>query len=163
MAPSSVASHINFLRNTRPPKSRTLITPRSPKTPPLISDNEEDHRSELSSEAQSPLMASHSVPSIQTPSSAPYYHYNVQDYLGRSHPGYVPRQPVRHSRCTSTGVTLQNWSWSQLKPSRFDTAKHGPGGEGEDDDLSIDESFDNFGDERVQEAARTLSMLSRAR
>jgi len=160
VVPSPVASQINISRN-RPPKSpSTLVMSRSPKTPPLISDNEEDHRSELSSEAQSPL-ASHSIQS--PPPSAPYYDYNVQDYLGRSHPGYVPRQPARHSWCTSTGANLQNWSWSQLKPSRFDTAKHSHGGDGEDDDLSIEESFDSFGDERVQEAARTLSMLSQAR
>jgi len=160
---SPAASQTNFLRNKRHPKSTTLVTPRSPKTPPLISDNEEDHRSELSSEAQSPITANHSIPSVQSPPPAPYYDYNVQDYLGRSHPGYVPRQPARHSWCTSTGASLQNWSWSQLKPSRFDTAKHSRGGDGEDDDLSIEESFESFGDERVQEAARTLSMLSRAR
>ena len=135
---------------------------RSPKTPPLISDNEEDHRSELSSEAQSPLMSSHSMPSFPNPPSVPYYDYNVQDYLGRSHPGYVSRQPARRSWCSSTGATLQNWSWSQLKPSRFDTTKQSRGGDADDDDLSIGESFDSFGDERVQEAARTLSMLSRA-
>lgn len=164
VTPSLVLSHTNFVRNTKPPKSpSTLVTSRSPKTPPLISDDEEDHRSELSSEAQSPLMASHPMPPSQSPPSARYYDYNVQDYLGRSHPGYVPRQPARHSWCTSTGASLQNWSWSQLKPSRFDTAKHNSGGDGEDDDLSIEGSFDSFGDERVQEAARTLSMLSRAR
>ena len=156
-----MASQANLLRFTRPLRSTIFVTARSPKTPPLISDNEEDHRSELSSEAQSPLMASHSMPSIQSPPPASYYDYNVEDYLGRSHPAYVPRQPARHSWCTSTGASLQNWSWSQLKPSRFDTIKHNSGGD--DDNLSIEEPFDNFGDERVQEAARTLSMLSRAR
>jgi hypothetical protein len=144
----------------KPLEGSSTPVSRGPKTPPLISDNEEDHRSELSSEAQSPLMVSQSMPTIRNPPSIPYFDYNVQEYLGRSHPGYVPRHTTSHSWCTTSSPNPQNWSWSQLKPSRFSTINHDDEDDGEDDDLSVEESLDA---ERVQEAARTLSMLSRSR
>lgn len=136
---------------------------RSPRTPPLISDSEDDQdrRSEQSSEVRSPTITSPSIPSIHSPTTVSSYEYNVHDYMARSHPGLVPR----HATATAENSNWRAWSWAQLKPPQFSTATSAA----YDDNDDIDELDDDLpesiplADEQVQEAARTLSMLARSR
>lgn len=157
---------MNTSSNMTPPQSPAIPmsdSNRDRMTPSLISD-EDDQQSERSSEVQSPVFASHAIPAIHSTPSIPYYDYNVEVHLSRSHPGYISRHSTRHLTCTSASTGSQSWSWSHLKPSRFavEAALYDRMA-ADDDDNSSDRSLYILGDERVQEAARTLSLLSRAR
>ncbi|KDR80690.1 hypothetical protein GALMADRAFT_135815 [Galerina marginata CBS 339.88] len=136
--------------------------PRKSKTPPLIdiSDSEEERRSEQSPEAQSPPSTLPWSPfAIQTPPDIRHSDAFLDDYILRSHPECF-------QRATPLSDHWQSWSWSQLKEPHFP-----PSAYNQDDDLEYDEDDDHIShyssltsqDERAQEAAHALSMLSRSR
>lgn len=141
---------------------RRAKRPKTP-TPPLVTDSEDDRRSEPSSKVQSPA-----VPTSPLQRSPPVRAYTVDDadprleeYMLRSHPECVQALPAAdHGR---------NWSWAQLKqrPHFAAPVYYDDGDDGDEDEAkSVAYSFDRSvvdADEREQEAARTLTTLFRSR
>ncbi|KAF8966356.1 hypothetical protein BDZ97DRAFT_706407 [Flammula alnicola] len=152
-------------KNTASP--RPLYETKRPITPPLVSDSDEDQRSERSAETQSPTTSASPLfpdPSALTPHIGYSDPSNIDEYLLRSHP-----ECVQSARPIHVGDHGRNWSWSQLKQPHFAAAPvryaDGDNDDGEDEDESMSVSQDHIADadKRRQEAALTLSMLSRSR
>ncbi|KAJ3514721.1 hypothetical protein NLJ89_g2209 [Agrocybe chaxingu] len=109
--------------------SSPFLSGRSLRTPPLVSDSDEDPdlRSERSSEVHSPAMPSRPIPTQSPPPISRLSLDPVETYMSRSHRGYVHRSPGLPAE------TWKNWSWSQLKEPQFAV------GDREDVDLEIEE------------------------
>ncbi|PPQ76248.1 hypothetical protein CVT26_008283 [Gymnopilus dilepis] len=159
--------------NFRRPPSTPYRPPRSPiprptrrdsGTPPSldISDSEEEHRSELSAEPQSPPYAMSSSPlSIQSPLETRQSDATLDDYMLRFHPDCF------HKTRSSTDH-WQTWSWSRLKQPHFPAPAYAyheneVRDDDDDDDCGLERlaSLPNM-DSRARDAAHALSLLSRS-
>lgn len=136
--------------------------PKTP-TPPLVTDSEDDRRSDLSPKVES--SAALRSPLLRSPPPLKAYvaceEPSLEEYMLRPYPECVQTMPhITHG---------YSWSWAQLKqrphftaPDYYDDRDDGDEDEGKSMAYSIDRSVVGA-DEREQEAAHTLSTLFRSR